>query len=124
MTRVSISKSYAVLMGMESYTRTKRKVKNIESKLGHEKDKLVHPERVRQQDEQQKDKSQSAEKERKWLENHKAEEEKEREGGRKHERLSSRIAMKLGLHPKGNNDRRGVPGVVPEDGVPPLEGKR
>lgn len=68
LSRVSIPKSYALLAGMEGYARTKRKVKEMKSRLKHEKDKLLQPETVRQQEEQQRDKSESAEKERQYLE--------------------------------------------------------
>ncbi len=57
MSRVSISKSYAVLVGIESYTRTKRKVKKVESSLEQGKVKILHPEKIRQQAEPEKDKS-------------------------------------------------------------------
>lgn len=131
MSRVSISKSYAVLVGMEGYTRTKRKIKDVESSLEHGKEKILHPDKVRQQDEQQKDKSQSAEKERRYLENARLEEEKKRQGRSKDERLSARVARKLRLGGKEETNReelgsvgRGIPGVGPEDGVPPPEGKR
>lgn len=131
MSRVSISKSYAVLVGMEGYARTKRKVKDMEASLEHEKDKILHPEKAKQQDEQLKDKSQSAEKERKYLEHRRAEDEENRQGDKKDKRLSSRLARKLGLRDKKNNDRerpgnegRAIPGEGPENGVPPPEGKR
>ena len=103
MSRVSITKSYAVLWGMESYTRTKRKMKGIESSLEHDKDKILHPEKVRQQNELQQDKSQSAEKERRYLENQRIEEEQKRLGKDK-ESLSFKVARKLGLRGKEDND--------------------
>jgi hypothetical protein len=132
MSRVSISKSYAVLVGMESYTRTKRNVKAIEHTLGYKKDKLLHPEKVREREEQEKDKTESAEKERQHLEKRRLEEEKNRQGTKdKDGSLSSRIARKLGLRGKTDKNReglgtegRGIPGAGPEDGVPPPEGKR
>lgn len=65
---MSIPKSLAVLVGMESYMGTKRKVKDAEARLVREKDKIVHPAKLRAQEEQRKDKSQSAEKEREYLE--------------------------------------------------------
>lgn len=117
---------------MESYTRTKRKVKDVESSLEHEKDKILHPDKVKQQDEQQKDRSQSAEKERQYLEKRRLEDETKRQGKKKtDESLSTRIARKLGLRSREDSNReppraggRGIPGTGPEDGVPPPEGKR
>jgi hypothetical protein len=131
MSRVSISKSYAVLVGIEGYTRTKRKVKDVEKSLEHNKDKILYPEKIKQQDEQLKDKSQSAEKERKYLEHRKLEDGEKLQGHNKVKSLSSRLAQKLRLHGKGDNGRerpghegRDIPGEGPEDGVPPPEGKR
>jgi uncharacterized membrane protein len=68
MSRVSVSKSYAVLMGVQGFQSTKQKVKSVEATLVHGKEKLLHPDKVREQEERQRDKSQSAEKERKHLE--------------------------------------------------------
>lgn len=105
MSRVSISKSYAVLMGMESYTRTKRKMKSIESGLEHDKDKILHPENVRQQNELQQDKSQSAEKERRHLERQRIDDE-QKHRSKDQESLSSKVARKLGLRGKEDNNTR------------------
>lgn len=131
MSRLSISRSYAVLVGMESYTRTKGKEGQIESSLKHEKDKVLHPEKVKEQNERQKDKSQSAEKERQHLEKLRLEDEKRRQSRKEEGNLSSRMARKLGLRAKENgggerteSEGRGIQGVGPEDGVPPLEEER
>jgi hypothetical protein len=131
MSRVSISKSYAVLVGMEGYTRTKRKVKNIEQRLEHDKDKILHPEKVKQQDEQLKDKSESAEKERQYLEHCKLKDGDQGQGHAKGKSLSFKLARMLRLHGKEDGGRekpgpegRNIPGGGPEDGVPPPEGKR
>jgi len=67
MSRVSISRSYAVLVGLEAYVKTRRKVKHG---IGHVHDvetKIVHPEEHKRQVEEQKDNSKSAEKERQIL---------------------------------------------------------
>jgi hypothetical protein len=67
MSRVSISRSYAVLVGLEAYVKTRRKIKHG---VGHVKDaetKVMHPEEHKRMIEEQKDKSQSAEKERQIL---------------------------------------------------------
>jgi hypothetical protein len=131
MSRVSISKSYAVLVGMEGYTRTKRKVKEVEQRLEHDKDKILHPEKVKQQEEQLKDKSQSAEKERQYLEHRKLKDGEEGQGQTKEKSLSSKLARMLRLRGNEDNDKerpgaeaRNIPGEGPEDGVPPPEGKR
>ena len=67
MSRVSISRSYAMLVGLETYTKATRKVKIAEKAAKYQKDKLFHPEKVRQEEEARKDKSESAEKERQHL---------------------------------------------------------
>jgi hypothetical protein len=67
MSRVSISRSYAVLVGLEAYVKTRRKIKHG---VGHVKDaeiKVMHPEDHKRKIEEQKDKSKSAEKERQIL---------------------------------------------------------
>jgi hypothetical protein len=115
MSRVSISRSYAVLVGLETYKKTTSKIKAAEKAAKHTKDKLLHPERVRQ------------EKERQYLEALKAEQEK----ARKSEKFTSTgISKMIGRFTdkedaKGDAlaGRRRVP-EGPEDGVPPPEGHR
>ena len=60
MSRVSISKSYAVLVGLEAYLGTKKQAKAVGEgvKLGVEK--VVHPEQAKARKEKEKDTSQSA----------------------------------------------------------------
>lgn len=67
MSRVSISRSYAVLVGLEAYVKTRRKVKHG---IGHAKDvetKVVHPEEHKRKVEEQTDNSESAKRERQIL---------------------------------------------------------
>ena len=75
MSHVSISKSYTILVGLETYLKTRRKGKKFVEKLVHGRDKLVDPEEVKRRQEAAKDTSQSAQKERKHLEKQKEEEE-------------------------------------------------
>jgi hypothetical protein len=127
MSRVSISRSYAVLAGLESYTKATGKIKSAEQKAKHTKDKLLHPDKVRQEEEAKRDKSQSAEKERQYLEALKAEQEKSRKSGKP---LSSHFSKMFDPF-KGKKDvggdfadgTRRVP-EVSEDGIPAPEGKR
>ncbi|KID84687.1 IQ calmodulin-binding motif protein [Metarhizium guizhouense ARSEF 977] len=72
---VSISKSYTILVGLETYLKTRKKGKELVGKLMHGKDKLVAPEEVQRQEEEKKDKSESAEKERRVLEREREREE-------------------------------------------------
>ena len=71
MSHLSISQSYAVLVGLEAYTASRRKVKSGEKAIGHQKDKMLHPDKIREEEEAQRDKSRSAEKERQHLEQEK-----------------------------------------------------
>lgn len=76
MSRVSISRSYAVLLGLESYVGAKKRLK-----LGEQKVKdMVHPEQKKKREEGQMDKSKSAEMERKVIEEQKQQESGHMEG--------------------------------------------
>lgn len=137
MSHVSISRSYAILVGLESYTRTRKKVKAAESKVVHEKDKLLHPEKVKEEQEAQQDKSKSAEKERLYLERQRQAEEQEARDRKAERSLSSRLSHALGkLKTREDStsastvgdgaERQGMrePGTGPEDGIPAPEGER
>lgn len=76
MSRVSISRSYAVLLGLESYVGAKKRLKMGEQKV---KD-MVHPEQKKKREEGQMDKSKSAEMERKVIEEQKQQESGHMEG--------------------------------------------
>ncbi|KPM45959.1 hypothetical protein AK830_g659 [Neonectria ditissima] len=69
---VAISKSYAVLVGLEAYLRTRRKGKEALGKLVHGRDKILAPDEVARREEEARDKSKSAEKERRVLEREEA----------------------------------------------------
>lgn len=91
MSHVSISKSYAVLVGLETYIKTRRKGKEMVERMSLRRDKILAPEEAARREEKERDTSKSAEKERMVLER----EEMEREQGR-----PVRKAMqKLGVNP-------------------------
>ncbi|KAG6305072.1 hypothetical protein E4U45_000777 [Claviceps purpurea] len=71
---VSISKSYTILVGLETYLKTRRKGKEWMGKLVRSKDKVLAPEEVKKKDEAQLDKSKSAATERYVVEREKEEE--------------------------------------------------
>ncbi|GAO13667.1 hypothetical protein UVI_02017730 [Ustilaginoidea virens] len=75
MSHVSISKSYTILVGLESYLRTRKKGKELISKLVKGKDKILAPEEVRRKEEAEIDKSKSAALEREFLAKEREEEE-------------------------------------------------
>lgn len=68
MSRVSVSQSYAVLIGLEGYTKTRRKLKAAESVIGHQRDKVLNPDKGWEEEEADIDTSQSAKREREFLE--------------------------------------------------------
>ncbi|KHN95559.1 IQ calmodulin-binding motif protein [Metarhizium album ARSEF 1941] len=91
MSHVSISKSYTILVGLETYLKTRRKGRELVGKLIHSKDKLIAPEEVRRREEEEKDKSESAEKERKVLEREREEEERVKGESRRSDRVMNKI---------------------------------
>ncbi|KAI6760816.1 hypothetical protein HG530_009676 [Fusarium avenaceum] len=91
MSHVSISKSYVVLIGLETYIKTKRKGKDFAQRVGHRKDKIVAPEEAARREEEEKDKSQSAAREREVLQREEAE---KQEG-----RPVKKVLKKLGIKP-------------------------
>ena len=67
MSRVSISRSYAVLVGLEAYVKTRKKIKHSIQHVSNAETKVMHPEAYQRQQEAEKDKSKSAERERQIL---------------------------------------------------------
>lgn len=89
MSHVSISKSYAILVGLEAYVKTRRKSKKFVEKMLHQKDKIVDPDEVRRREEEAKDKSESAKREREVIE----QEETEREQNRASVKMMEKLKM-------------------------------
>jgi hypothetical protein len=122
MSHVSISRSYAVLVGLEAYVKTRRKGKKMVKKLIHGRDKLLSPEELKKRELDEMDKSESAAREREYLEARKAEEaEKD---------VNTRLMRKLHLGSKEEVDSEapqhkeiGLPGQGPENAIAP-EGTR
>lgn len=135
MSHVSISRSYAVLVGLESYTKTRKRIKAAEATVIHEKDKLIHPEKVKMEEEASRDKSQSAEKERQHLERQREALEREERERKAQKSLTGKLSNALDKlkvrkdstldDSSGDEDQPSrVPGTGPEDGVPAPEGRR
>jgi len=135
MSHVSISRSYAVLVGMESYGKARRKIESVESRVMHAKDKLLNPEKIKAEEQAKQDKSGSAEKERVYLEQQREAEATQRHGQKGDKSLGTRLVHaldKLKVQTDGANDSavkkeeepRRMPGTGPEDGVPAPEGRR
>jgi hypothetical protein len=63
MSHVSISRSYAILVGLEAYVKSRKRGKKLVRKLMHGRDKLLSPEETARREEEERDKTESAEKE-------------------------------------------------------------
>lgn len=133
MSHVSISRSYAVLVGLEAYVKTRRKGKRLLKALVHGRDKLLSPDEVREQEEAAMDRSESAARERRFLEMQQEEE------NRDENKANLKLLQKLHLRPREpNHEVNGVekssaslkseaeiqvPGHGAENAIPP-EGTR
>jgi hypothetical protein len=95
MSRVSISRSYAVLVGLEGYLGAKRTVKKGEQRV---KD-LLNPEEARKREEQERDMSTSAQKERAFLET--------QAEAQRQQSLAGRMMKRLSLEGKQRDDAQG-----------------
>jgi hypothetical protein len=126
MSHVSISQSYAVLVGLEAYTKTRKQLKKAGTTVVHEKDKLLNPDKVKQEEEAKKDHSESAEKERQFLEQQRKAQEQDRNSKWSFSRKVSDAFGKLRLKKSSTTDstrsndiqpQRDL-GTGPEDGIP------
>lgn len=150
MSRVSISKSYAVLVGIESYKHSTKKAKDVNAKIKDGAEKVLHPEQAQRKAEAERDKSKSAAMERAAEEKKAAllaeEKERQREADKGKLRLGAKrrstgfgrkLKSLISIRSKGVQDSdvpkhasdtpglgRGIPGTGPEDGFPAPEGKR
>ncbi|KAG0651498.1 IQ motif-containing 1 [Hyphodiscus hymeniophilus] len=68
MSHVSISRSYAVLVGLEAYVKSRKRGKKLVQKLVHSRDKILSPEEVARREEEERDKTESAAREQRFLE--------------------------------------------------------
>lgn len=138
MSHVSISRSYAVLVGLEAYVKTRKRGKRLLKNLVHHRDKILDPEETAKREEAERDKSESAARERRFLEMQQKAEEEEREENR----ANVKLLDKLYIRPKtpkhaertAEEPARGskdvvkdaeiqVPGTGPENAIAP-EGTR
>ncbi|KAG6039641.1 hypothetical protein E4U41_002390 [Claviceps citrina] len=100
---VSISKSYTILVGLETYMKTRRKGKEMMGKLVRSKDKLLAPEEMKKRDEAGRDKSESAARERRILEKEREEEERRKAEMGKGERVAEMVKSLPGLPMRGKD---------------------
>lgn len=134
MSRVSISRSYAILVGLETYVKTRRKAKSGAHHARNAEAKLMRPEEYQKQKEAQKDNSKSAEQERRILAAKAEREEAERKEKSWRHRMWTRIRQRAGSirdespSPPQQQQKRhektlSKPGLDPESGIAPA-GKR
>lgn len=100
MSRVSISRSYAVLVGLEAYVKTRKKFKHGVEHVKEAETKVVHPEEYERKIEEQKDKSESAQKERQLL----AQEAERKEAEKKQTGFGRRLWKRLSRGGGENDD--------------------
>jgi hypothetical protein len=134
MSHVSISRSYAVLVGLEAYVKTRKKFKHGVEHVKEAETKVVHPEEYKRKIEEQMDKSESAQRERQLLAQETGRKEADKKqtsiGRRMWKRLSRGGGEKDGLTAKEQEAAKqkkkkwlSKPGQDVEDGIAP-DGQR
>ena len=111
MRRVSISRSYAVLVGLEAYVKTKAKGKEVARRLSHRKTQLLDPGEAARREDALRDKSQSAAREREVLRRERESEER----ARTENTPRARFMRLCGLRPRASKE---APARPPYDAQP------
>jgi len=112
MSHVSISHSYAVLVGLEAYVKSRRRGKKVLRKFIYHRDKIISPEEVAQREEAERDKSESAAREQRFLELKQKAEEEDKEAERA--RVNSRLIDKLHIRSKNHLEQGRTENAVEE----------
>ncbi len=122
MSHVSISRSYAVLVGLEAYIKARKRGKSIVRKLVYHKDKILAPEEVAEREEETRDKTKSAAREKQFL--------KSKENAEKEEKNAANRRFLEKFKIRGREAESGdkdldiqAPGPGPENAIAP-EGTR
>lgn len=100
MSRVSISSSYAVLVGLEAYAKTRKKIKHGLHHASKNKDRVLHPEEAKKREEATKDKGKGAENERQIL----ADKTEKEEESKKQSNFRERFRRKLRIGSMSSKD--------------------
>ncbi|KAI9866639.1 MAG: hypothetical protein M1813_001191 [Trichoglossum hirsutum] len=123
MSHVSISKSYAVLVGLEAYVHTQRKIKSALHSAHERKDRLLHSKTAAGGREQEKNRSQSPKKERRFSGNQKEIEKGEKAGQQDkvmRDGNTSILKVMQKLHISPQTPQHGThPKELPEEGKAP-----
>lgn len=131
MSRVSISRSYAVLVGIEGYMKFKQKKKDVKDKIEEEKAKVANKQDSKEGENEVPDVSRSRPTQKKTTTtavNQVATEDEKNDG--KKTGFFSTIARRITSRGSTQESKtvtirgRGIPGTAPEEGVPAPEGKR
>jgi hypothetical protein len=130
MSHLSISRSYAILVGIEGYTKSRKKIKKAEAEVVHRKNRILDPEKAKEEEQKKLDKSKSAAREREFLEQQQLAEANAAREAKLTRRSSRKKTMsqffeRLGLRSRSSGSADAVPEerrTGPEDGIPPPEG--
>jgi hypothetical protein len=127
MSHVSISRSYAVLVGLEAYVRTRKNIKHGIEHVKDEGEKILHPEEAKRKAEEMIDKSKSAQREREILEEQRRHAEHQKKKMTLTQRLKKKLQFKTGDIKWTGTGRTAkilsAPGEDVESAIPP-EGTR
>jgi hypothetical protein len=115
MSRVSISRSYAVLVGLEAYVKTRRKFKHGVVHAKEAETKVLHPEEHARKKEEEKDKSKSAERERQILAHKAAREEAEKKEQSWRHRIWKRLSISSSRGGSGSDGKDDLAGKGREE---------
>jgi len=124
MSHVSISRSYAILVGLEAYVKTRRKGKQILQKFSIHKDKPLAPDELSKREDEARNKNESAEKERQYLQSKVREEREDKENMKLLDRLKLRLREdeRGGIGEIEDREKESdiqAPGTGPENAVVP-----
>lgn len=100
MKHVTISKSYAVLVGLETYVKIHKKGKEVIERLKRAKERVVAPEEFKKHEEERRDKSESAAREEQVV--------RQEEQMREENQVTVKALQKLGLEPSEPKGQRGA----------------
>lgn len=97
MSAVTVSKSYSVLVGMETYVKVRTKGKEAVGMIRHQKDRVLAPERYEKREEEARDTSRSAAREREVVEH-------EEQMMRRNHSVGGQLLQKLGISRLGTRE--------------------
>jgi rubrerythrin len=106
MSHVSISRSYAILLGLESYVKTRQRGKKIVKALIHGRDMLLSHDELKQREEEHLNKSETVARERRLQEI------QSEEDAREENKANIKLLQKLRIRP--TTPKHGINGMAKE----------